>query len=232
MFLELIFQWRESLKTRKDKPHKALCLPRVNFSVSELYIRKVKKEKTSALTGLRVHLRTVDPHSSLVYAVMPLADVHPWAQKPISWRFCGRVWVCTEQWDMWLTWRACPAEGEPSDTAFPVQLLLWAGSLFAVCLVQCPCIFVLFCWWLSCLLWSSRVMLWRFLGSWSQEGRDGSGRQYKVVSSRHEPQCYCPEFSVHASSVCYMQHVSTGNINQGYILIGWWKCCDQKPVGT
>lgn len=44
MFLELI-SVKESLKTRKDKPYKAICLTSVNFSVSELYIRKVKKEK-------------------------------------------------------------------------------------------------------------------------------------------------------------------------------------------
>ena len=171
IFLELIFQWRESLKTRKDKPHKAVCLPSVNFSVCELYLKKVKKEKTSALIGLRVHLRTVDPHSSLVYAVLLLADVCPWAQKLISWSFCGRLWVCTGQWHVWLTWRACPpAEGEPGDT-LPVQLLLWASSLFAVCLMQCPCIFVLFSWWLSCLLWPSWVMLRHCLGiliTWRQ----------------------------------------------------------------
>lgn len=41
-----------------------------------------------------------------------------------------------------------------------------------------------------------------------------------VVSFRHEPQCCCRVQYSCFHSVCYMQHVSIGNINQGYILIG------------
>lgn len=79
-FLELVFQWMESVKTSKDKPYKAIHLQWVNFIVCKLYLKEVL-QKILALMELAVRfVPTVDPCPSHILCVpmLLLAKIYLW----------------------------------------------------------------------------------------------------------------------------------------------------------